>query len=360
MRQLCFKTRAARPDGEVKSRRGIPGVVGCLLLTLVLGTWVSAGPMADTFDAARHEHGRAVYNFRCYFCHGYSGDANTLARTYLAPPPRDFTRTPAASLTREDMVDAVTHGRPGTGMQGFSTVIDAGDIEAVVDFVRREFMQLKAPNTRYHTRENGWPDHERFQDAFPFAMGAVPLDTPWTALDPAGRRGKRLFLRTCVSCHDRARVLDEGPVWTPRSVSYPRNGYRPGVDPVERWDGRTGASTFAGHDVKAVVPGLTPAEGRGESLYQSNCAFCHAADGTGRNWIGSFLDPPPRDLTDAAAVAHLDDSRLKRVIRDGLVGTSMPAWRHVLSEAQVDDLVAYLRRVLMPAPGGSEQKARRP
>ena len=31
----------------------------------------------------RHERGRAIYNFRCYFCHGYSGDARTLAATYL-------------------------------------------------------------------------------------------------------------------------------------------------------------------------------------------------------------------------------------------------------------------------------------
>ena len=33
-----------------------------------------------------HETGRAIYNFRCYFCHGYSGDAQTLAARYLSPP----------------------------------------------------------------------------------------------------------------------------------------------------------------------------------------------------------------------------------------------------------------------------------
>ena len=44
------------------------------------------------------EAGRSVYNFRCYFCHGYSGDARTLAAEFLSPPPRDFTDTDPEAL----------------------------------------------------------------------------------------------------------------------------------------------------------------------------------------------------------------------------------------------------------------------
>ena len=36
-------------------------------------------PLLAAADPAENEHGRAVYNFRCYFCHGYSGNARTLA-----------------------------------------------------------------------------------------------------------------------------------------------------------------------------------------------------------------------------------------------------------------------------------------
>ncbi len=57
--------------------------------------------------AAQHERGRAIYNFRCYFCHGYSGDAKTLAATYLNPKPRDFT---AAPLTQAQITAAVRDG----------------------------------------------------------------------------------------------------------------------------------------------------------------------------------------------------------------------------------------------------------
>jgi mono/diheme cytochrome c family protein len=33
--------------------------------------------------------GEAIYRFYCYQCHGYAGDAQTLASASLSPPPRD-------------------------------------------------------------------------------------------------------------------------------------------------------------------------------------------------------------------------------------------------------------------------------
>src|SRR3569832_2889553 len=123
--------------------------------------------------------GQKIYNERCYICHGYSGDANTLAASYLNPRPRAFTQTNPAKLSREKMIDAVTHGRPNTAMKSFAQILSADDIAAVVDFVRITFMEKKGRNTAYHTPENGWPNHQRYAAAFPFALGEIPLDTPW-------------------------------------------------------------------------------------------------------------------------------------------------------------------------------------
>ena len=61
---------------------------------------------------------------------------------------------------------------------------------------------------------------------------------------------------------------------------------------------------------------LSARELRGQALFQENCAFCHAADGTGRNWIGSFLQPHPRDLTAPAFMRSMTASRLAGVIRE--------------------------------------------
>ena len=86
--------------------------LAALVLFLLLG-W-------DTFAGAAsgaHERGRAIYNFRCYFCHGYAGDARTLAAGMLSPSPRDFT---AGGLdengrprpeTRRQVLDQVRAGR---------------------------------------------------------------------------------------------------------------------------------------------------------------------------------------------------------------------------------------------------------
>jgi len=291
-----------------------------------------------------HEQGRRIYNFRCYFCHGYSGDAKTLAATYLDPLPRNFAATAPDALSRERMVDAVTRGRPDTAMKGFTSVLSEREIALVVDFVRREFMTAKAENTRYHIPENGWPDHERFAAAFPFATWEIPLDTPWEQLTPEQQAGKRLFLTTCITCHDRARVNNEGEPWDLRPLSYPRNQYAPG----QELDAMASASPYAKHDVPPKIEGLDARERSGEKLFQENCAFCHGATGTGRNWIGRFLEPHPRDLTDPQFMAGMTSSRLRNVIREGLPGTSMPAWRDVLTEDQVQAIIAYVNRAFHP------------
>ncbi len=308
------------------------------------------------------ERGRRIYNFRCYYCHGYSGDARTLAASWLTPKPLNFSSASLDVFGRDRMIHSVQFGRPGTAMMSFSSVLNTDEIAAVVDFVQQEFMIGKRVNTRYHTEENGWHDHQRYAAAFPFTSGEIPLDTPWEQLTPEQVEGKKLFMSTCVSCHDRARVNNPEVVWEERPVSYPRNQYSPGdnVTPKigsqsaatksQSLDAITSASPYLIHDRAPVINNLTEAERRGEDLFQHNCAFCHAADGTARNWIGSFMQPHPRNLTQSAAMDNMTKTRLRTVIRDGLPDTSMPAWKSVLSEQQIQEVIAYVSRAFHPLP----------
>jgi cytochrome c oxidase cbb3-type subunit 3 len=255
------------------------------------------------------------------------------------------------------MLQSIQSGRPGTAMMSFSSVLHPDEIAAVTDFVRHEFMLAKAENTRYHTEENGWLDHQRYAAAFPFALGEIALDTPWEKLTPQQTEGKQMFMTSCVSCHDRARVTDKAVHWESRAVSYPRNQFSPGdnlsmpkkkINPPV--DAMASATPYHLHDQAPKLAGLNEAEQRGETLFQQNCAFCHAADGTARNWIGSFMEPHPRDLTKSAAMDSMTRTRLKTVIRDGLPGTSMPAWKSILSEQQVEDVITYVARAFHPLP----------
>jgi len=322
----------------------------------------SAGGAQPVIASARAsaedlEHGRRIYNFRCYYCHGYSGDARTLAASFLSPAPRNFQALSPADLPRDAMLRAVTDGVAGTAMASFRETLSAVEIERVVDFVRAEFVVAKARNTAYHTAANGWPDHERYRAAYPFATGEIPLDRPWDALDDAQTAGKRLYLSACVSCHDRSRVENEGSPWEIRGVSYPPGNYEEGDEHHDGAGRHAPAKAPSAHAVavKAIDPyelhetppklaRASPLERRGEAVFQRNCAHCHAADGSGRNWIGSFLDPHPPDFSAAGVSERLTRDRTGRVTRDGLPGSSMPAWRSVLAQRDIDAVAAYVER----------------
>lgn len=252
------------------------------------------------------------------------------------------------------MIQAVTDGRAGTAMKGFANTISQEDIELVVDFVRREFMEEKAINTRYHTVENGWPNHEQYAPAFPFALGDIAIDTLEQDLTPEQLTGKLIFMQSCVTCHDRGRVDEEGAIWDSRAVSLPRNQYSHRQSEREqraKVDTVTAATTYARHDVAPVLEQVSARVREGEKLFQANCAFCHAADGTGKNWIGSFLEPHPRNLTDPANMKTMTRDRLRTVIREGLPGTTMPAWKSVLNVKQIDSIIDYIDKAFHPIDG---------
>lgn len=292
------------------------------------------------------EEGRAVYNFRCYFCHGYSGNAKTLAATFLTPPPADFTRAAAKQLTREAIIATLRNGRPGTAMKSFSGILSEREMMTVSNFVVDEFVVRRAPNTHYHTAENGWPDHKRYRNAFPFATGEIPLSRPWESLDTSQAAGKRLYLATCVSCHDRGALVKEDQVWDARPLSYPRNNFSLANPP--KIDAMTSATPYALHDIRPKTTRLNATERRGEKLFQNNCAFCHGADGTGKNWIGQFLEPHPRNLRDPVFMTAMTRQRLENVIREGLPNTSMPTWKTVLGNDEIRAISAYINRVFHP------------
>ena len=311
-----------------------------------LSGWTLASNPPPAPSPAQLESGRKIYNFRCYFCHGYSGNAQTVAASFLSPPPLDFTGAEASWLTPEYIVSVLREGKSGTAMKSFRGVISDVEMEQVAFFVVDEFVLRNAPNTRYHTPENGWPDHERYQDAFPFATGEISSSQPWESLTESQVRGKRLFMSSCVTCHDRGDRVNDTIIWEARPLSYPRNNYSH-TDPPEI-DAMSSASPYRLHDTPPQIANMTPLELRGEKLFQNNCAFCHDADGTGKNWIGSFLESHPRNLRDPAFMATMTRTRLAATIREGLPNTSMPAWKAVFSADDINAVVTYIAKAFHP------------
>lgn len=302
---------------------------------------MAAAGLLQAGAALAENDGEAIYRYYCYQCHGYAGNGQTLASASLEPAPRDFTSVTTDELSIERIIATVLGGREGTAMMSFASVLDEDDARSVAGYIQQSFMQPERVDARYHSPENGWTDHDRYAAAFPFIDGSVPLTVPWESLTANQQLGRRLYESACVSCHDQPNTGASGETeWELRAVSFPRDHFSHRESST---DLVSGASPYAQHDVPPDPAGLSDLALAGRPLYQDNCAFCHAADGTGRNWIGSFLEPRPRDFTDPEFRLLADAAAIEQRVLHGIPGTSMPAWRDVLEPEEIAAIIAYIR-----------------
>ena len=87
----------------------------------------------------------------------------------------------------------------------------------------------------------------------------------------------------------------------------------------------------------------------GYGLYRKHCLHCHGVTGAGDGPTPTFLYPPPRDYrkgmfkftsTRTGAKPTRDD--LRKTIRNGLHGTSMPAFEALMSPAEIEQVIDYM------------------
>ena len=57
----------------------------------------------------------------------------------------------------------------------------------------------------------------------------------------------------------------------------------------------------------------------------------------------AFLQPQARDLTNSG-ITERQVAQLLHVIKNSLPETSMPAWKHVLNNEQIQDIISSLKR----------------
>ena len=87
------------------------------------------------------ETGRDIFFKHCKACHGTKGDGKTFAANVLSPPPKNFTSEKSKQeLTKNRMIRSVTKGRKGTAMMPWESRLTAKEIQAVVEYIRKELM----------------------------------------------------------------------------------------------------------------------------------------------------------------------------------------------------------------------------
>ncbi len=142
-------------------------------------------------------------------------------------------------------------------------------------------------------------------------------------------------------------MLEEEEVWKIITFLYDYTGHEPRSWELE--EARAPAST-------EIDQGAAPAEQSADStalerIYLERCAQCHGEEGAGDGPAADLLYPRPRDFTLGVVkykTSHADsefpyDRDLRRTIREGLPGTSMPAWGEILTEPQIDGLIGLIR-----------------
>ncbi|HEY5658546.1 MAG TPA: cytochrome c [Myxococcota bacterium] len=91
---------------------------------------------------------------------------------------------------------------------------------------------------------------------------------------------------------------------------------------------------------------------RGAQHYVALCASCHGARGDAETPIAVSLIPRPVRHNDGNYMNGLSDEHLFRVIKEGgaAVGKSplMAAWGGALTDAQIRDVVAFIRTLADP------------
>jgi len=103
----------------------------------------------------------------------------------------------------------------------------------------------------------------------------------------------------------------------------------------------------------AAGPAWTDQQGVNFGLYRKHCVHCHGITGDGRGPTARFLNPYPRDYRAGVykfKSTYRDnkptDEDLKRVLINGVPGTSMPSFS-LLPESEIEALVEYVKYLSM-------------
>lgn len=358
--------------------------------SLVFGLFFSISLFAGAAEPISMDEAGQIYRENCAVCHGDRGDGNTRARSGLDPKPRDFTTPGAvAELNRKRMITAVVLGREGTAMVAWHGRLTMTQIEGVVDYIRRSFMQLPPAEEELAVDEPRLQrGRELYEEHCRVCHGDRGNGATWTnsVLNPPPRnftspQARRVLTRkrmlavvqygskmtammsfanrlskqeiTAVVDYIRATFM-KGPVIANEGIAglaagggghsaAAPGGRAPSSIGSHGMTPRSPVAEVATVDMDASFPGTLKGDfERGRDLYMRTCSTCHGTRGDGLGSRSHFINPKPRNFLHSESRSQLNRPALFKAIVIGKVGTVMPAWGKVLSPEQVADVAEFV------------------
>ncbi len=119
------------------------------------------------------------------------------------------------------------------------------------------------------------------------------------------------------------------------------------AEPSEVWKPDPQAYTDMTWPPGADLPADTPT---GQRIYMQHCALCHGPAGRGNGPASPALMPRPRDFTlgqfkykSTLPGQPPSDADLINVVTNGLYASAMPYWKGILNDADIRQVVSYIK-----------------
>jgi cbb3-type cytochrome c oxidase subunit III len=368
---FCEYSTSSTIMSSFHSQACLSGKTSTTLLLMLL----MLAPTPAITDGRSTDPGKIFADY-CSVCHGERGDGRSHAVQGLNPPPRDFTTAEAgSSLTRDGMIAAIKHGRPGTAMTAWSAQLSDDQIEDLVDYIRSNFMSLagssvdtKDGKSTYASTcsvchgEDGsgalWgktslnPAPVNFRTADPVndltrerMIVSVTHGRPGTAMTAFDTQLSEVEIRAVVEyIRDSFMSGERAPEPAGMATINPPAASTVGMAVLHGMPQDT-SITAAESSLGTTHPLPSGLEGNaevGRAYYLQNCTACHGIEGDGNGPRAYFIFPRPRNFLDADNRARLNRPALFKGIKQGVPGREMPAWGKVLSDQKIADISEYV------------------
>jgi mono/diheme cytochrome c family protein len=97
-----------------------------------------------------------------------------------------------------------------------------------------------------------------------------------------------------------------------------------------------------------AAPAFAQTAEQGKAVYDAHCTFCHGANGT----AGARA---PAIVADGGQ----SEAQLLDIVRSGIPGSAMPAWKGRLTDAEIAAIGAYIHLLRAPAQKAPPARHRR-